>query len=302
MEKPWSGCGACGDAGSPAAGEKHHSPGRLEGRLVNTAEAGPETRILTFSISATLEEPRPGQFFMIRSLDPAFPLFPRALAVLDYHVESGKTVISFLCRAVGRGTSVLNSSRPGSEAVLIGPAGNGFPDPPPGRELILVGGGTGVAAFYLLMKKRMEAAGGGAGVELLHGARDAASLFLRDRFGSLPFPVRVSTEDGSAGTRGMVDRLLLDRLAKKGGDEEVIFTCGPDPMMRVVAGIGRRFGVETFVSLETRMACGVGLCNGCAVTVEDRGRVEYQRACVEGPVFPAALLPEFRGDDGAETP
>jgi len=258
------------------------------------------TRVLTFSIPALPLDPRPGQFFMVKDLDPAFPLFPRALAVLDYRRSADEAELSFLCQAVGRGTTILNEARPGSRTVLIGPAGNGFPDLPSGKELILVGGGTGVAAFHLLMKQRQESERNGTGLELLHGARDAASLYLHDRFSSFSFPVKVSTEDGSAGTCGMVDKLLLETLSAGDGKNRVIFTCGPDPMMRVVACTGQRFGVETFVSLETRMACGVGVCNGCAVWVERDGQVEYQRACHEGPVFPASILPEFRETGGSD--
>jgi dihydroorotate dehydrogenase electron transfer subunit len=278
---------------------------RFEGTLAGSTQVGPDTRILTFSIPHLSLPPRPGQFFMVKTFDPGFPLFGRAFSVFDFRSGVGSDEVEFLVSAVGRGTTLLTAAAPGSAVLLIGPLGNGFPSVPERRELILVGGGTGVAAFHLLMKETTRRGADPAGLCLLQGARTAESLYARDRFEALPFDVEVSTDDGSLGTPGLVDALLAARLARKpAGDRTWIFACGPDPMMRAVAAVGEKEEIPTFLSLESRMACGTGVCNGCAVPVEKldgKNRVfSYQRTCCEGPVFLSLSLPTFRRPDNGK--
>ncbi len=263
-------------------------PGRFEGVLSEARPVRPETKVLTFTIPPPAGLPRPGQFFMIKLYSEGFPLFGRAFSLLDCRLSAGEAEVDFLVQTVGRGTGIMNSAAPGSKALLVGPAGNGFPESPPGGRLILVGGGTGIAPFHMLMKSLSHEEKGSRDLVLLHGARDRASLYLADRLESFSFPVEFSTEDGSRGTRGMVDLLLKKRLSpiSKDGTERRrtwIFACGPNPMMDAVALLGRESEIPTYLSLETRMACGIGICNGCVVPAE--GDTEYLRVCHEGPVF-----------------
>jgi dihydroorotate dehydrogenase electron transfer subunit len=129
---------------------------------------------------------------------------------------------------------------------------------------------------------------------LLYGARDKPSLYLRDALEELPLQIRVSTEDGSEGVQGLVTALLaeaLDGLDPAAGAR--VFACGPDPMMRAVSTLCAAKRIECYLSLEGRMACGIGVCNGCAVEVEKEGKKSYERVCYEGPVFKASLLPFY---------
>ena len=278
--------------------EQENAAERYEGELIGSEQVGPGTRLATFSLPRLARPPRPGRFFMVKVDHPGFPLFGRAFSVFDHRSLSVGDEVSFLVRAVGKGTALINAAAPGTRALLVGPAGCGFPDPPRGKRLILVAGGTGVAPFHLLMRRACDARRPERAICLLQGARDAPSLYLHDRFRKFPFDVRAATEDGSVGAAGMVDRLLrarLDEEKERGG--AWIFACGPEGMLRAAARLGEEYAAPTFLSLETRMACGFGVCNGCAVPVADskggREGIEYLRVCLEGPVFEASLLSPF---------
>lgn len=272
---------------------------RFETQLVETVPVGPGARILTFKIPALARPPLPGQFFMVKILDAGFPLFGRAFSVFDYRDDGKNGTLEFLVQTVGQGTEILNAAAPGAPALLVGPAGRGFAPPREGAEHILVGGGTGIAPLHHLMHELSRQGRGDAPLRLIYGARDKAMLFAHDRFGDLGYRIDFCTEDGSLGEAGMVDAPLRRNLDDEGqGADRVIYSCGPDPMMRAVARIGVERSITTYLSLETRMACGTGICNGCAVSVEiragDPSSLKYLRVCHEGPVFDALRLPEFR--------
>jgi dihydroorotate dehydrogenase electron transfer subunit len=235
---------------------------------------------------------------MVKLLVPGFPLFGRALAVLDYR-EAGETAeLGFLVKRVGTGTEMLCHAEAGMEAMLTGPAGNFFPALEPGKPVIFVAGGTGLAAFYYWLN-------GYGGIEdaserllVLYGARDRSCLYLHDTMEGLSVPCLISTDDGSAGRKGFVSDLLAEQFAKPDFREEtVVYACGPDPMMKVVARMCAERDVLCYLSLEVRMACGIGVCNGCAVEVERKEGRRFERVCYEGPVYPAHVLPLFI-DDG----
>lgn len=272
---------------------------RIEAELTASIAVGPGARILSFTIPALEQPPLPGQFFMIKILDAGFPLFGRAFSVFDYFCEGRFAHLEFLVQTVGPGTEILNSAAPGSPALLVGPAGRGFPPLREGTDYLLVGGGTGIAPLHHLMHETSRLAAAEMSLRLVHGARDKAALFVHDRIAALGFRVDLCTEDGSQGETGMVDRPLCRILDdEEAPSKRVIYSCGPDPMMRAVARLGVERGLSTFLSLETRMACGTGICNGCAIAVEpcpgDGSSLKYLRVCHEGPVFEATNLPDFR--------
>jgi len=277
---------------------------RIEADLTGSVAVGPGARILTFEIAALDQPPLPGQFFMIKILDAGFPLFGRAFSVFDYRCDGPSAQLDFLVQAVGPGTGILNSAAPGAPALLVGPAGRGFPALREEKEYLFVGGGTGIAPLHHLMHDLSRRSHGNIALRLVYGARDEASLFAGDRFDSLPFPVDLCTEDGSRGEAGMVDT-PLGRILDEGDRpaNRIIYSCGPDPMMRAVAHIGVERDLPTYLSLETRMACGTGICNGCAVSVEarpgDESSLKFLRVCHEGPVFEAKSLPDFRPPHGS---
>jgi len=268
---------------------------RLEASLLKLAQEGSDSSILTFQIPQLDEAPAPGQFFMIKLISRGFPLFGRAFAVLDYTPAGSSSEISFLIKSVGKGTSALISAQPGDKALLVGPAGNHFPSFRKDRPYILIAGGTGIAAFhYLLASLKSKQVGALDEPVLLYGARDHSTIYLKESIDGLGALVKISTEDGSQGEKGLVTRLVESELERTDfSPDTIVYACGPDLMMRAVSRLTLQKNLRTYLSLETRMACGIGVCNGCVIKVVRNSVISYERVCHEGPVFEAKDLPYF---------
>jgi dihydroorotate dehydrogenase electron transfer subunit len=221
---------------------------------------------------------------------------------------------------VGKMTGRLAELRPGRRLDLWGPLGNGFAPHTSGR-LVMVAGGIGQTPFMAQAREalglraygreesgvRSQESGGekrnSASLNpesrilvpaplLLYGARTKAYLAGVDDFERLGVEVRVSTDDGTAGHHGFVTDLLSEQLrAAKDRKTLRVVCCGPEPMMHAVAKMTAQAGVRCEVSLETPMACGVGICFTCVAKVRQAdGHWDYRRTCVEGPVFDAAQI------------
>jgi dihydroorotate dehydrogenase electron transfer subunit len=207
------------------------------------------------------------------------PLLPRPMAI--YRVLAGADAdesceVEIRYKLVGRGTRLLAEKAPGEPIGVVGPLGQGFPLPEAGCGAILLAGGTGVASVYEL------AARSGAGATILIGARSAEDLGDLADFEALSGALRIATEDGSRGHRGLVTELLAPALA--GDLQSEVYVCGPTPMMRAAAKIAAAQGRRCWVSLENPMACGFGVCLGCAAPRSDGG---FSLVCRDGPVFEA---------------
>ncbi len=235
---------------------------------------------------------RPGQFFMLRVTGGLDPLLRRPLGaykVLEGTGDEGGESFSgagveFLYEVVGRGTRMLSEREAGEEIDILGPLGNGFPLEEAGGEkkVIMVGGGMGIVPFYLTAKA-LNLKGG----LLLFGGRGSAEAGLTEDFKGAGCDIRVSTDDGSVGKLGFVTDLLAGEITPG----SVVYACGPPGMLRAVAGMAEGAGARSFVSLERTMACGIGVCLGCAVkTKGDKGNKPYKMVCSEGPVFDGALI------------
>jgi dihydroorotate dehydrogenase electron transfer subunit len=188
--------------------------------------------------------------------------------------------LEVLYKVTGRGTALLAAARPGERVRTVGPLGRGFALPPAGERALLVGGGTGIASLFDLAAR---AAARGP-VEVLLGAKGAAELMALEDFRALGVEPRLATEDGSAGRRGLVTELLAEALA---AGPARVYACGPTGMMRRAAELAARAGRACVASLENRMACGFGVCLGCAVPRSEGG---YALVCRDGPVFGAEAL------------
>jgi dihydroorotate dehydrogenase electron transfer subunit len=252
----------------------------------------------------------PGQFVMLSpgacsDVVRSDPLLPRPMAVF----RARGNEVEFLYKVVGRGTGLLAEARPGERVRVVGPLGRGFPEPVAGERALLVAGGTGIASVYELAKQlaergnsqarrrraRSEAERGEPSREpsevgqmepvVMLGARTRDDLMGLDAFEELGVPVEVATEDGSAGREGLVTALLEDAL--KEGPGARVYACGPTPMMFAAAKIAAARGAPCVVSLENTMACGFGVCLGCAAPLRDGGSA---LVCRDGPVFDASRL------------
>jgi dihydroorotate dehydrogenase electron transfer subunit len=227
---------------------------------------------------------RPGQFVMLRGTWGRDLLSPRAFSVL--HAADDRR-FSVLLRIVGRGTGRLAATRLDDLVTVTGPLGTPFPPPSPEAGVqLLVAGGVGLPPLH--MQARVAAATVGApAVELMYGARTSDDLVLLDDFETWGVSVELTTEDGSRGTTGLVTEVLQRRVARaqETGECVSILACGPEPMLRAVRRIGLAADLSTHLSLEAAMACGFGVCLGCAVPVY--GDKPYRYCCTDGPVFDA---------------
>jgi len=238
-------------------------------------------------------ESKPGQFVMasVHSSDELpSPILKRALAV--YRIEGD--VVSLLVRIEGDGTRKLCQVAPGNELNLVGPLGNGF-DLERARERysVIVAGGSGIASVYLLaleLKKR------GDGVCLVYGGRTSSELVGLGDFQALGLSIHTATEDGSSGFRGLVTGALEPILSRPVKESFNLYTCGPNPMMEAVSRLAAKHGIPCQISVEIKMACGFGVCLGCAVKTTSGNRL----ACSHGPVFEASefIWEDFRGNGG----
>jgi dihydroorotate dehydrogenase electron transfer subunit len=234
----------------------------------------------------------PGQFVMvgagaISSVDRRDPLLPRPMAVYRdlgaiEGCEADERAIELLYRVVGRGTTLLAETTSGERVSVVGPLGQGFPVETTSGAALLVGGGTGIASLYELAR---SLAAHGRAVTVMLGARSAADLTGRDDFAALArdgVELLCTTEDGSEGLPGLVTGPLAERLAQ--GAAVTVYAVGPTPMMRACAERAAAQGVPCLVSLENPMACGFGVCLGCAAPRAEGG---FSLVCRAGPVFDA---------------
>ncbi len=233
--------------------------------------------------------PNPGQFAMLRPEAGIEAMYlSRPISYLDAQIVDSETLeLSFYIKVYGPGSAALVNCRPGDRLIHLGPLGSGFPMDQ--ENVWLVGGGVGIAPFYHLAHEIRRTANSSVAIQLFYGGRSATDLPFLDDLNAVVDHIHTSTEDGTHGSDGLVTEPLKDQLKVHGsnGREFQIYTCGPTPMMKAVALLAQSHNRECLVSLETRMACGYGVCLGCAIHHKDLG---YIRGCVEGPVLNASKL------------
>jgi len=220
-----------------------------------------------------------GQFVGLYPKDRS-TLLPRPISICEADSQKGR--LRLVYRRAGQGTKEFSRLEAGERIELLGILGNGFPvEEGRGKKVFLIGGGIGIPPM-LQLAKELEAQ-----KQILLGYRDG-QLFLQKDLSSYG-EVFVATEDGSAGSRGNV----LDAIKEKGLEAEMIYACGPMPMLRALKTYGAEKGIPVYLSLEERMACGVGACLGCVcktTKTDHHSHVKNARICTDGPVFNAEDL------------
>ncbi|MDR1708431.1 MAG: dihydroorotate dehydrogenase electron transfer subunit [Candidatus Accumulibacter sp.] len=260
-------------------------------RILSNAGVGRDYWRIRLSAPGEFAGVRAGQFVMARVGGGADPLLRRPLAVFDAGArpaEDGGAWFEMLYKVVGKGTALLSARREGEEIDILGPLGRGFDLGDENEEKLLVGGGVGLAPLHLLASRFIAR---GAKPRLFAGGRSAGDLPCLADFERLGVEIHAATEDGSLGARGLVTAPLLEYLDGIAG-RAALFACGPEGMLRAVAGIAAGRGLACQVSLESRMACGVGACLGCVTPGRGHspGAPNYRCVCSEGPVFAAGEL------------
>ncbi|TWT35836.1 Dihydroorotate dehydrogenase B (NAD(+)), electron transfer subunit [Posidoniimonas corsicana] len=251
--------------------------------------------------AAIAERIVPGQFVMVRVAGQADPMLGRAFALYDVvRDDAGQAVaLDFVYVVHGKLTTALAACAAGRTVELWGPLGNGF-DPIQCDRRILVAGGIGYTPFLAAGKESLGAArygaplrdgGQAAEVVMCYGVRTADLLAGEPAFRGAGFDLRVASDDGSVGHHGLVTDLLEAALDESADRRVQVDCCGPEPMMEAVAKLCLQRGTPCRVSLETPMACGIGICFSCVAKVrQPEGDWDYKRTCVEGPVFDAAKI------------
>lgn len=234
-------------------------------------------------------EARAGQFISVYPRDSA-RLLPRPISICETDREGGRLRIVY--RVSGKGTEEFSHYTKGQPISILGILGNGFPvEKAAGKKVFLMGGGIGIPPMLQLAKelagdgKDQDTQKGGLNkndIRIIAGFRDDR-LFLHEdlaKYGSLT----IASEDGSVGTKGNV----LDAVRSEGLRADLIYACGPMPMLRAIKKYAEEQGIDAYISLEERMACGVGACLGCVVKTTDIDRhshVHNARICTDGPVY-----------------
>jgi len=259
-----------------------HSPRNLwhgQGAVLRNDCLTENTWRIAVGTTEALPTVRAGQFAMLRLPNRTDPLLGRPFAI--YRAESYTLEIVYL--AVGKMTHRLAEVKPNDTLELWLPLGNGFPENKV-QHTIIVAGGIGQTPFLTFCQQRQER------VTLLYGARTANRIACMDDFRQLGIEPIIATDDGSEGTHGLVTDLIEE--VYQSGETTQLLCCGPMPMLRSAFLTAQKRNLPCFVSLETPMSCGLGICFGCVVPYreDEQSDWDYRRTCIDGPVFDAYKL------------
>lgn len=217
---------------------------------------------------------KPGQFISVYSNDSGRVL-PRPISICEIDREKGALRIVY--RIAGKGTAEFSAMKPGETLEILGPLGNGFPmEIIKGKRVFMMGGGIGVPPMVQTAKEAE------AEVTVIAGYRNS-EIFLKEELEANGTLV-IATEDGSVGTKGNV----MDAIRENHLEADVIFACGPTPMLRAIKTYAEENGILCYISMEEKMACGVGACLACVCQSKDvdhHSHVHNKRICKDGPVF-----------------
>ena len=221
------------------------------------------------------KDAKPGQFISMYTTDGS-KLLPRPISLCEIDREKGQLRLVYRVTGKNTGTEMFSKCHAGVSIETMGPLGNGFPlSEVKGKRVFLIGGGIGIPPM-LQTAKEIEAE-----ATAVLGYRD--ELFLNEEFEKY-CPVYVATEDGSAGTKGNV----MDAIRENNLEADAIFACGPTPMLRAIKAYAEEKNIPCWISMEERMACGIGACLGCVCQskeVDSHSHVHNKRVCKDGPVF-----------------
>lgn len=255
-------------------------PVRVVAEVVTRRRAGPYTTLVVATKELAARS-RPGHFVEVAVEAPG-TLLRRPLSIARADVGAGGVgTVELVIGPDGPGSAWLADVQTGSHLDLIGPLGKPFPLPQRPARCLLVGGGYGAAPLHYLTEVLVPL---GHRVDLVVGASSESTLLHSIDAKRVAHSLQTTTDDGSAGMRGRVTDAIPDAVARHGCD--VIYACGPNAMLAAVSVLGGQLGVPVRVSLEERMACGLGVCFTCVIPVRDRdGEVQMRRSCIDGPVM-----------------
>lgn len=272
-----------------------NNPVLVNGCVMTNRSIAAEQFLLSLKLPASFPAPLPGQFVMVKAPSCQTPLLARPFSIYAFTGTKEHATMEIMYSIVGRGTRLLSSLLPGSLLRVMGPLGNGFTIVPERKNIVLLAGGMGIApltflaAYYVALLGQKEVKKGYLNRRIIFyvGAKTGEVLPGIERIENFSEDIKISTDDGSWGFQGTVTQLLSKDLAFYSPEDAALFACGPAPMLKNLAAMlsGKDFFCQ--VSMEEKMACGLGACLGCALSLKERSgdNPVYKRVCKDGPVF-----------------
>ena len=255
-------------------------PVNVKAKLIIKEQLKPD--IFKFGVESKeiAETAKPGQFLEIRVTDNITPLLRRPISI--YNINKQEGIVEFIFQVKGNGTELLSKRKIGEEIDIVGPLGYGTFKYEEYQDIAVIGGGIGVFPLYELSKSAKQ---NGKNVNVYLGFRNKDFVVLEEEFKNVSNKLCITTDDGTYANKGFAIDFLKEDI--KNGKLDCIYACGPLPMLKAVRSLSIEENIPCQISLEERMACGLGVCLGCAVKVVKDGKERYGHVCKEGPVFDA---------------
>ncbi|HDQ04409.1 MAG TPA: dihydroorotate dehydrogenase electron transfer subunit [Deltaproteobacteria bacterium] len=255
------------------------------GEILKNEEVAQDVFQINVALHAAFGKPQPGQFVMLRISGLSEPFLSRPFSVYSFALKKNSCEVGLIYRVVGKGTRILAGLIRGTQVEIIGPLGRGFEILRDKENIVLVAGGMGVAPLSFLAQN-LRTYLPSSRIYFYLGAQNAAGIIGVEGLEKSSCSMSLCTDDGSIGKKGLVTQVFQEQIKSFSPDSTVIYACGPKEMLKGLAKIIRGTEFACQVSLEERMACGVGACLGCAVAVKNKkSSVTYKRVCADGPVF-----------------
>lgn len=255
------------------------------GEILENVEIQEDCFLMKIKTAPSFQNPLPGQFIMIRISGLNDPFLSRPISIYAFSRNEDYSTIELLYRAVGKGTQIMAGLIEGSMVEINGPLGNGFDTKSVKENIVIISGGIGIAPLSMLTET-LQKTHPASNMIIYKGFQSASAVVGLKKLQKLCRNISVCTDDGTMGEKGFVTGIFQKDMKKFPQDNTSIYACGPRPMLRSLANILNRTKFCCQVSLEERMACGVGACMGCAVAVKDKnGALAHRRVCADGPVF-----------------
>ena len=254
------------------------NPVYLKGEIRENKQMGSLYHRLRIFLPKPIDPIIPGQFAMLSMEGSKDILLPRPFSIHNFTREEGASSLDVLFKVVGKGTALLAKLSISSPIRVLAPLGKGFPDPPSGYKAVIVAGGMGIAPLFPLILRLKTIS---SSVLVLYGAKSRNDLVcLTELLDVGEITVKIATEDGTEGQKGLVAK-LLEHEEDEAGTKTAMYACGPEPMLKAVTAFAAERKMPCWISLERRMACGVGACLSCVAKTKEG----YKCTCKDGPIF-----------------
>jgi dihydroorotate dehydrogenase electron transfer subunit len=259
----------------------------MNGTVVKNKEICAGHFLLSVKLPLSFKTPMPGQFVMTRERGRIDPLLGRPFGVYHFEKSESEATVEILYKVVGKGTLLLSRLREGDFVEVLGPYGRAFDVYPEAGRVVFICGGIGVAPItYLASHYRRLTGARNVKLVCYYGASKAENLVGIEKIKDIINEVHISTDDGSAGYKGLVTERFSKDISSYDPGSSKIYACGPRSMLKQLSELLAENSVSCQILMEERMACGVGACLGCTVLLKDgEGKGGHARACIDGPVF-----------------